>query len=123
MKKKVSICDDDLDILELCRYILEKHGYIVATYSSYINMLNEIKQHPPDIILIDLWMPGVGGEEATKNIKSDDLIRHIPVLLFSANSEIEQIASSVNAEGFIKKPFDTKELITTIENNILRPSS
>ncbi len=119
MKKCILICDDDLDILEVCKYILEKKGYRVETFSSFDEALIQIHEINPDIILIDLWMPGIGGEEAAKKLKSAAETSHIPLLLFSANNEIDQIALSVNAEGYIRKPFDTNELITVIENHIL----
>ncbi len=121
MKKCILICDDDLDILELCRYILEKNDYRVETFSNYNDVIGHIDEIQPDIMLIDLWMPGIGGEEAAIKLKSDKATSHIPLLLFSANNEIDQIALSVNANGYIRKPFDTNDILTVIEKNIRDP--
>ena len=118
MKKRILICDDDVDILEVCRVILRKKNMEVLTSvdcESIFPLMDELK---PDVILMDLWIPLMGGEACTKKLRELELTRSIPVILFSANNEIEQISKRVNADGFIRKPFDIKDLIGLIEKQL-----
>ena len=118
MKKSVLIFDDDPEILMVCKIILEQHNYKVETKPFCDNILEECSRVNPDIILIDLWIPEIGGEEAINLMKNNATTRHIPIILFSANVEIDIIAKRTNANGFLKKPFDIKTLLYTIENTI-----
>ena len=70
----------------------------------------------PDIILMDLWIPQTGGEMAIRMIRQNPKTNHIPVILFSANDEIEKISKRINANAFLKKPFDILTLRQTIKN-------
>ena len=76
----------------------------------------------PDIILMDLWIPEIGGEQAIHLMKNNKETQHIPAVLFSANAEIEEICRRSNANGFLKKPFDVSALKKIIEENIKVPS-
>lgn len=115
MKKSVLLCDDDTDILELCKYIFEQEGFEAKVFSKMKDALEEVLTSPPDLILLDIWMPGMSGIEVAKLLKQNPKTSHIPILLFSANSEIEQLANEINLNGFIKKPFNTHELKSTIK--------
>lgn len=115
MKKTVLICDDDKDILNVCRIILERENYHVKTYTDCESVLSEIKAVEPDVILMDIWVPAMGGEALTRLIKEDEATKHISVILFSANDEIKKITERVQADGYIHKPFDVKTLVKIIE--------
>ena len=119
MKKCVLIYDDDVEILFLCRKILEK-DYRVETLPECQNIIEDISQIKPGIILMDLWIPVIGGERAVQIMKGDPLLTIIPVLLFSANDEISEICKRTGADGFIAKPFDIKNFKEIIEKNILQ---
>jgi CheY-like chemotaxis protein len=114
MKKTVLLCDDDTDILELCKYIFEQEGFEAKVFSKMKDALEEVITSPPDLILLDIWMPGMSGIEVARLLKQNPKTSHIPILLFSANSELDQIANEVNANGYIKKPFNTHELKSTL---------
>ncbi|UII26275.1 response regulator [Fulvivirga maritima] len=109
MKKTVLICDDDKDILELCTFILNK-DYVVKTSPHVMNIVELVREIRPDIILMDLWIPDIGGEQAVNLLKKEDGTQEIPIILFSANDEIEKIAKKVKANGVIRKPFSVKKL-------------
>lgn len=117
MKRRVLICDDDADILEVCRVILGKKNYEVFTSIDCESIFPRLKEINPDVILMDLWIPIMGGETCTKMLKETAGTRHIPVILFSANNEIEQISHRVSADGFLRKPFDIKELVNMIDRH------
>lgn len=114
MKKIILIYDDDEEILLLCKLILEKNGFLVKTSSRCNDVLTDIRQHDPAIILMDLWIPTIGGQKAIEIIKSSDYA-NTPVLAFSANPDIDEISKKVKADGFIRKPFDVKEFIATVQ--------
>jgi DNA-binding NtrC family response regulator len=119
MQKTILIYDDDLEILTVCKAILGYENYNVETLANCDNIINDIKKIQPDIILMDLWIPKIGGENAIKLMHENEETKHIPVILFSANDEIEKISKRIDANGFLKKPFDISEFKKTIESNIL----
>ena len=119
MKKNILIYDDDVEILFLCKTILQKYDYSVETLSRCDDIIHDIDRLNPSFILMDLWIPEIGGEKAVKLIKENDTAKHIPVFLFSANTDIKEICKKVNANGYIEKPFDLKSFIGTINNNVL----
>lgn len=118
-KKCVLIYDDDLEILFLCKAILSKSNYRVETLSRCENVLADIVRIKPDIILMDLWIPEIGGEKAIDIVKKNPETQHIPMIIFSANAEIETICKKVNANGFIEKPFDISNFKETIQQKML----
>jgi DNA-binding NtrC family response regulator len=118
-KKCVLIYDDDLEILNVCKAILNSENYRVETISSCENIISDINKMQPDIILMDLWIPTIGGENAIQCMRENEETKHIPVVLFSANDEIEKISERVNATAFLKKPFDIHTFKETIQEHIL----
>ncbi len=118
MKKCILIYDDDTEILGVSKIILEKHNYRVETRLFCDNIIEDISDVKPDIILMDLWIPTIGGEQAIILMKSNSTTGHIPIILFSANVEIEIIAKRANANGSLKKPFDVHALVEMVDNTI-----
>ena len=117
MKKNILIYDDDEEILLLCKAILTKNGFVVDTLSICENVISDIQAFKPDVILMDLWIPVMGGEKAIEVIKNNEATKNIPVLIFSANADIKEIYKKVNAEGYIKKPFSISTFIETIKRH------
>lgn len=114
ISKCILIYDDNQEILFLCRKLLSKQ-YRVETLAKCENVLNDIDRIKPNLILMDLWIPEIGGEKAIALIKAKPSVSHIPVLLFSANSSIKEISIKINADGYIEKPFDIYTLKKMIE--------
>jgi DNA-binding response OmpR family regulator len=117
-KKCILIYEDDIEILQLCKTILMMSNYRVETLSICKNVIKDIEYFKPDLILMDLWIPEIGGEKAISIIKKNTSTQNIPVILFSANSDIQEICKKINADGYIEKPFDINLLKSTIELNI-----
>jgi DNA-binding NtrC family response regulator len=120
MNKLILIYDDDVEILSLCKIILERQSYRVETRSYCDDIIDDIDLLNPDIILMDLWIPEIGGENAIYLMKNNKNTKHLPIILFSANAEIEQIYKRTDANAYLKKPFNVADLINTIAKNILR---
>jgi DNA-binding NtrC family response regulator len=121
MKKCILIFDDDPQILMVCKIILERHNYQVDTRSFCDDIIIDINKVKPDVVLMDLWIPLVGGEAAITLMKNNSETRQIPIILFSANAEIEIIATRARANGFLRKPFDINELLGIIQKFIVAP--
>jgi DNA-binding response OmpR family regulator len=118
MKNCVLIYDDDPEILEVCKLILVQQNYLVETRPFCDNIISDTNTIKPSIILMDLWIPTIGGEAAIKLIKSNKSSSYIPVILFSANTDISMIAERSMADGFLGKPFDITALLQVIHANI-----
>ena len=119
MKQSILIYDDDPEILSVSKIILEQKDYYVRTRERCNNIIEDISLERPDIILMDIWIPEMGGEQALKFIKNNENTRQIPVILFSALDNIEEISVRSNANGYLKKPFSIEDLIEIVEKNIL----
>ena len=120
MQKCILIYDDDLETLNVCKVILQtKKNYRVETLTYCENIIEDIQRFKPDVILMDLWIPRIGGENAILLMKENTSINHIPVILFSANDDIEKISSSVRANGYLKKPFDISKLMQIVEQHLI----
>jgi CheY-like chemotaxis protein len=110
MNKRVLILDDDIDILQICTIVLKKKGFDVQTLNNSSQVVSQVRGYQPDVILMDNWIPGPGGIEATRLLKQDPATHDIPVIFFSANSNVTQLAREARADYFLQKPFDITEL-------------
>lgn len=119
MREKILICDDEEDILQVASIILEKEGYEVTAVNRIEDPIHLVKRHSPKLILMDIWIPDIGGEEAVKILKAEPSTCNLPVILFSANNEINIIAERSNADGFVHKPFTIKHLKNYIKTFLL----
>lgn len=118
MIPKIILYDDDAEILYLCRFILEDCGYEVHSLQNCHRVLEDVAKLQPDLILMDLKMPGNNAGAAIGALKGNEATHHIPVLLFSAQPDIAEISRSVRADGYIEKPFSLKIFIDTINMHL-----
>jgi two-component system cell cycle response regulator DivK len=108
--KKIILFDDDKDIVSICTYILEEAGWEAYSYTDCDDIVARVKNIQPHLILMDNWIPGPGGVVATQMLKDDPELNTIPVIYFSANSEIQQLTETAGADGYLAKPFDLADL-------------
>ena len=119
MKKKILIIDDEQDIVVATKMLLEKHGYEVLTAEFGEVLLVWLRKNMPDLILLDLLLPKMRGEDVCKKIKSDVSTRNIPIILFTASaSDLSLVAKDVGADDYVMKPYETEELVQKIKNII-----
>jgi two-component system, OmpR family, alkaline phosphatase synthesis response regulator PhoP len=116
-EKKILIVDDEPDVLKLTSLRLEKLGFKVLTAANGKDALDTIRKEKPDLAMLDLIMPIMYGSEICKLVKSDENLKHIPIILFTAYSEImtDEKAKSIGADSYIAKPFDARELFNKVE--------
>ncbi|MES2266997.1 MAG: response regulator [Bacteroidota bacterium] len=113
--KKILICDDDEGILDMLEFILTESGYQTITIKNSLHIYEEIKNEQPDLILLDLWMPVLSGDQVLRNLRNDPDTRNLPVIVISASREGERIANEAGASGFIAKPFDLDQLVGRVQ--------
>lgn len=113
--RKIIIFDDDEDILSICNYVLQDQGWEVHTFTDCNNIIEKVSRIMPNVILMDNWIPDAGGIAATKTLKGAKELNNIPVIYFSANSDIQLLASKAGAETYLAKPFDLIELERVIK--------
>lgn len=118
--KKIIIFDDDEDILSICSYILEEQGWEVHTFTDCNNIVEKVSGVNPAVILMDNWIPDAGGIIATQTLKKSDELKHIPVIYFSANSDIQLLAEHAGAETYLAKPFDLEDLEQIINTVLVK---
>ena len=116
--KKIFIFDDNLEILELCSEILEDLGCEVKTSPTTTNVEQQVLSFMPDLIFMDNWLPDISGIEATRLLKSNEQLKNIPVLYFSANSNIDALAAEAGADDFLGKPFDIDQFETLVKKYV-----
>src|SRR5438552_3106805 len=112
-KKKILVADDDAGIVDAMQILLEDEGYEVITTMEGEN-IEEMYKQKPDLVFLDIWMSGVNGNTVCKKLKEDDATKKVPIIMFSANRDTEQIAMQCGADGFLSKPFDIKDLMEIV---------
>ena len=112
--KKILVCDDDLGILEMLELILEDDYQVIIEPNS-VNALKNIASQRPDLVLLDIWMPVISGDQILRELKADPVTSAIPVLMYSASTEGKAIAAASGADSFLAKPFDINELLERVE--------
>jgi DNA-binding NtrC family response regulator len=117
-KRKIIIFDDDEDILSICSYVFEEQGWDVYTFTDCNDVTERVSEIRPNVILMDNWIPDTGGIAATQKLKNVSDLKGIPVVYFSANSDIQLLATNAGAEAYLAKPFDLEDLEHVIDKVI-----
>ncbi len=121
-KPCILVVDDEEDILELVRYNLAKEGYLVETVASGEDALNIVRRRKPDLVLLDLMLPGLDGLEVCKKLKADSATAPIPIVMLTAKGEDADIVSGLElgADDYITKPFSPRELTARVRAALRR---
>jgi CheY-like chemotaxis protein len=117
---KILLVDDEPEIRYIARRMLEKAGHEVSEACDGEECLQKLKAEKPDLILLDVMMPGLKGWEVCRRIKAEDRTRSIPVVMFTVRTSEEDLEESrkCGAEGHINKPFEREELLRVV-NRVL----
>jgi CheY-like chemotaxis protein len=117
-KKKILIVDDEVDLVEMVKLRLENKGYEVTCAYNGMEGLERLEDAAPDLIILDMKMPKVGGLEFYNKISTSYGRSKYPVLVMTGKTEFETLFKDIKADGFIGKPFDFEVLIKEIERII-----
>ena len=118
--KRILAVDDNKDILEILRYILEDSGYEVDTLSDGHHFFEKIHENTPDLILLDVMLGDVDGRELCKDVKTTEETHDIPVIMISASHNITNINPICAPDAFLPKPFEIKSLLRVVKNELKR---
>jgi len=116
MTKKVLVVDDEKDIVDLIAYNLEKEGFTTVKAYDGGQALNLVRTESPDMVILDLMLPGVRGLDVCKTIRRDKKTERLPIIMLTArNDDLDKILGlEMGADDYVTKPFNVKELIARI---------
>ena len=115
-KDRILVVEDEEDIRELVEYNLTRQGYVVEGVATGEEALASARRELPDLVLLDIMLPGIDGLEVCRRIKSDPKTHSVPIVMVTAKGEeIDQVTGlEVGADDYLTKPFSPKVLIARI---------
>ena len=121
-QRRVLIVEDSLATVDLATFVLNAAGFAVQSAADVGSLIAQLLLFKPDLILMDIQMPGMDGLELTRRLKTDPLTRHIVVVAFTAfaMSGDEAKMRAAGCDGYIAKPFDVASFAATVHAHIHR---
>ena len=121
-KKKILVIDDTELMVRLTTDILTKHGYEVVSANNGVDGIKMVASEKPDLVLLDVVMPGIDGFEVCKLLRKDESNNLIPIIMLTAqgNGEDKLVGLEIGADDYITKPFNPRELVSRVRNTLLR---
>lgn len=120
-KKKILIVDDEEDLLSFLEARLMANGYSVIKANNGNDAIRFAKEKHPNLILLDILMPGLGGGEVAEILRASDETRNIPVIFLTClytKEDEKNKGHTIQGNFFISKPFDQNELLSEIKNRV-----
>jgi phosphate regulon transcriptional regulator PhoB len=117
LRARILVIEDDKDIVELVRYNLEKEGYQITACSDGATGLAQVRKSPPDLLLLDLMLPKLSGLEICKEIRRDERLGRLPILILTARGdEADRVVGlELGADDYVTKPFSPRELVARVK--------
>jgi two-component system phosphate regulon response regulator PhoB len=116
-KPKILVIEDEPDLLEVIQYNLDREGHKVIACRNGEQGLSRIRTDNPDLVILDLMLPGMDGVEVCRQVKADPVTRAIPIIMVTAKSEESDIVLGlgIGADDYITKPFSPRELVARVK--------
>ena len=113
---RVLVVEDDLDIADLVAHHLERAGYLADVLNSGSGVLDRVREDPPDLVLLDLMLPGMSGLEICRAMRADAGLAAIPIIMLTAKSEEADriVGLELGGDDYVTKPFSPKELVARV---------
>ena len=113
---KVFVVDDEPEITEIVETFLTEHGFQVLTENAPTNAIKKAKNFKPDVILLDIMMPGVDGYDICQSLKQDNEFANTPIIFLTGKDRSDDMGRSFKSGGdmFIKKPFSCERLLEIV---------
>jgi len=123
-REKILVVDDEEDILELVRHNLAREGYRIICAKTGESAINKARSEKPDLMVLDLMLPGMDGLAVARKLKSDAATHHIPIVMLTAKGEEADIVTGLElgADDYITKPFSPRVLSARVRAVIRRNS-
>ena len=124
-KPKIMVVEDEVSLRKLESIFLSSRGYLVCEMCNGEEALDSIETEMPDLVLLDVMMPGVDGYEVCRQIKANPLTKHIPIVLLTARKGEDDIAKGeeVKADRYLTKPFKTSVVLEVIKSFLINDHS
>lgn len=119
--KSILIIENDEGLVELLEELFNYEGYQVRCYKEADDISSLMEDFTPDIVLIDYLLPGINGGELCAQLKREPSTKHIPVIIFSAYSQVLLSLGSYGCNAFISKPFELSSLLDQINKCLENP--
>lgn len=121
----ILVVDDEEPIQELLRFNLEKEGYLVSVAKDGQEALRQVLNDQPDLLVLDLMLPGMDGLEVCRRLRSNPKFQHIPVIMLTAKGEEfdKVLGLELGADDYMTKPFSPRELLARIKARLRRLNS
>lgn len=116
MSIKVLIAEDDANIVESLSFVLGREGFAVSTALDGDEVVRQLRDDPPDVMVLDLMLPKRNGFEVLKAVKSDPALRALPVMVLTAKGQPQdrRLAEEIGVEGFMTKPFSNTDVVEAV---------
>lgn len=118
MASKVLIADNEANLLISLEYLMQRQGFDVSLARDGNEALTMIRQQRPDLVVLDVMMPGQSGFEICQQVRADPSLRHIRIVMLSAKARETDIAKgqALGADAYIVKPFSTDDLVSQVHS-------
>lgn len=123
INQTILVVDDDAAILDMISQVLLDEGYEVLTANNGRTAIHLAVDYLPNLILLDLMMPEINGWQVIEELREYPQTLHIPVILLSARREMASVASALQVNNYLEKPFDLDVLLTRVETILNSPDS
>ena len=116
MGQRVLLIEDEPNIIEAISYILTKDGWTVHTHSDGETAMLKVMQHVPDLIILDVMLPGKSGYDILRELRAQAETKNVPVMMLTARgqSKDREMATSLGATQFMTKPFSNAEVLKSV---------
>ncbi|RZM18513.1 MAG: response regulator [Pedobacter sp.] len=113
--KKILIVDDDQDIVEVTKLLLEIEGYRVLGMHDPNNVIDNVRNYRPELLILDVMLGDIDGREICHHLKNSSDTKHIPILMFSAVHDFQSIKDNrCDADDFISKPYHVDTMLEKV---------
>jgi two-component system phosphate regulon response regulator PhoB len=118
----ILVADDDTDIRDLVSFKLEQAGFDVTAVDNGLAALTAARQEPPDLVVLDVMMPGMSGIDVCRELRADESTAGLPIILLTARAQEGdvEVGFGAGANDYIVKPFSPRELVTRVEAVLAR---
>jgi DNA-binding response OmpR family regulator len=116
MAHKILIVDDEPNILISLEYLMQREGFDVSVARDGLQAIEAIGRDPPDLVLLDVMMPGKTGFEVCQEVRAQDALKDIRILMLTAKGRDTDVAKglALGADAYMTKPFSTRELVLKV---------
>lgn len=116
MGKNVLVIEDEPNIIEAISFILSRDGWSVATHSNGHDAVGVVQEAMPDLVILDVMLPGKTGYDILRELRSEDATQGLPVLMLTAKGQVKdrEMAERAGASRFMTKPFSNAEMLNAV---------